>query len=115
MSSLDDYSPSWVRRNLVVLSLAVPGIVSGVGCAPRAGARPPAAHAERAAPPAAQVSDDAFADAVHDLLVSDPGSAERAVRLGAVEARQMARAEARFKAREPDRAIAAVSGGIYLV
>jgi tetratricopeptide (TPR) repeat protein len=72
-------------------------------------------HVERVAPPAPQVSDDAFAAAVHDLLVSDPGSAERAVRLGAVEGRQMARSEARFKARAVDRGLAAVTGGVYLM
>jgi tetratricopeptide (TPR) repeat protein len=72
-------------------------------------------HAERVSPATPQVGDDAFAAAVHDLLVSDPGSAERAVRLGAVEDRQMARAEARFKARSPDRGLAALSGAIYLV
>jgi tetratricopeptide (TPR) repeat protein len=72
-------------------------------------------HAERVAPATAVVNDDAFASAVHDLLVSDPGTAERATRLGAVEARQMARAEARFKAHSVDRALAAVSGAIYLV
>jgi tetratricopeptide (TPR) repeat protein len=70
---------------------------------------------ERAAPATSQVSDDAFAAAVHDLLVSDPGSAERTMRLTAVEGRQMARAAARFKARASDRGLEAVSGGIYLV
>ncbi len=70
---------------------------------------------ERVAPAAAEVGDDAFGAAVHDLLVSDPGSAERAVRLAAVEARQMTRAALRFKARAADRGLAAVSGGIYLV
>jgi tetratricopeptide (TPR) repeat protein len=37
------------------------------------------------------------------------------VRLGAVEARQMARADQRFKARAVDRGLAAVSGGLYLI
>jgi tetratricopeptide (TPR) repeat protein len=72
-------------------------------------------HAERVSPATAEVGDDGFAAAVHDLFVSEPGSAERRVRLGAVEARQMARAEARFRARATDRALAAVSGGLYLV
>jgi tetratricopeptide (TPR) repeat protein len=44
-----------------------------------------------------------------------PGSTERAVRLGAVESRQMTRAAARFRARAGDRGLAAVSGGLYLV
>ena len=72
-------------------------------------------HGERAAPATAQVSDDAFASAVHDLLISDPASAERSVRLGAVEARQMIRAEARFHAHAPERGLAAVSGALLLV
>jgi hypothetical protein len=37
------------------------------------------------------------------------------VRLGAVEARQMARADARFRAHAIDRGLAAVSGALYLV
>jgi tetratricopeptide (TPR) repeat protein len=93
-------------------ALAVPCIV---GCGARAGARAPAAHAERSGPAAAEVNDDGFAAAVHDLLVSEPRSAERAVRLGAVEARQMARADARFRTHTPERGLAAVSGGLYLM
>ena len=65
-------------------------------------------------PPQAAVSDDDFSVAVHDLLLSAPGSVERAVRLGAVESRQMARAAARFRARSADRGVVAVSGGLYL-
>jgi tetratricopeptide (TPR) repeat protein len=72
-------------------------------------------HAERAAPAVAQVGDDAFAAAVHDLLLSEPRTAERSVRLGAVEARQMTRAAARFRAHATERGLAAVSGGLYLV
>jgi tetratricopeptide (TPR) repeat protein len=63
----------------------------------------------------AEVSDEGFATAVHDLLISDPGSRERAVRLGAVVARQMSRSEARFRAHAPERGLAALSGGLYLV
>lgn len=72
-------------------------------------------HAERAAPASAEVSDDAFAAAVRDLLVTDPGTPERAVRLKAVEGRQMTRAAARFKAHQAERGLAAVSGGLYLL
>jgi tetratricopeptide (TPR) repeat protein len=85
------------------------------GCAARSGGRSPTMRIERVAPPTAQVNDDAFAAAVHDLLVSDPGSAERAMRLTAVEGRQMQRAAARFKLRALERGLEAVSGGIYLV
>jgi tetratricopeptide (TPR) repeat protein len=113
MTRHDHLSP--LHRSLVLWTVAVVGLTGGLGCVARAGARPPAMHVERVAPATAQVGDDAFAAAVHDLLVSDPGSAERAVRLGAVEARQMARADARFRARAPERGLAAVTGGIYLV
>ena len=85
------------------------------GCAAHGGGRQAVTGPERVAPAAPAVSDDAFASAVHDLLVSEPGTTERAVRLGAVEARQMVRADQRFKARAADRGLAAVSGGLYLV
>ncbi|MGH7271586.1 MAG: hypothetical protein ACREJ3_14240, partial [Polyangiaceae bacterium] len=61
------------------------------------------------------MTEDGFAAAVRDLLVSRPGTAERMVRLGAVESRQMMRAAARFNAHAPDRGLAAVSGGLYLI
>jgi tetratricopeptide (TPR) repeat protein len=93
------------------LLLAAPALT---GCGARGGVRGPALHAERA-PAANEVSDDGFAVAVHDLLVTDPGTPERAVRLGAVESRQMSRASERFKARAADRGLAAVSGGLYLL
>src|SRR5579864_3426221 len=101
-------------RCVVLLAVAASGW-GLLGCAARAGGRPPTMRVERAAPPTAQVSDDQFAAAVHDLLVSDPGSAERAMRLSAVEGRQMTRAAARFRTRAVDRGIEAVSGGMYLV
>jgi len=72
-------------------------------------------HAERIGPAAPEVSDGGFAVAVHDLLLAERGTADRAIRLGAVEARQMSRADARFKAHAPDRGLAAVVGGLYLV
>ena len=100
-----------MHRSLFVIALAAPWVV---GCA-RGGARAPANHAERVASASAEVDDDGFAAAVHDLLVSDRGTAERRTRLGAVEARQMARAAARFHAHAADRGLAAVSGGLYLV
>ena len=90
-------------------------LVALEGCAVHGGGKPAVTGPERTAPAAAAVSDDAFASAVHDLLVSEPGTTERAVRLGAVEARQMARADQRFKARASERGLAAVSGGLYLV
>ncbi|HEY8041978.1 MAG TPA: hypothetical protein VIF15_19380 [Polyangiaceae bacterium] len=101
-----------LRRSLFVLGLVAPFLV---GCGARGGVRGPAVHAERVAPAVAEVGDDQFAAAVHDLLVSEPGTPERSVRLGAVEARQMTRADARFRAHASERGLAAVSGGLYLV
>lgn len=81
--------------------------------------QPRAAHpvvpSERRSAPSPEVTDDAFAGAVHDLLVSEPGSHERQVRLAGVEARQMARAFAKFKARSAERGLASVTGGLYLI
>jgi len=97
------------------LTLALATTLVGLaGCGARGGVRGPALHGERA-PASTQVSDDGFAAAVHDLLVTDPGTPERAVRLGAVESRQMTRASERFKAHSADRGLAAVSGGLYLL
>jgi len=85
------------------------------GCAAAPGAKSRVAQGERGTPASAVVSDDGFALAVRDLLLSEPGSAERATRLTAVEARQMVRAAARFKSRSGERGLAAVTGGLYLV
>lgn len=83
-----------------------------VGCGVRAAA--PAQGAERVSPVQAQVNDDGFASAVRDALLSVPGSPEHSVRLGAVEARQMARAARRFDSHSPQRGLAAVTGALYL-
>jgi tetratricopeptide (TPR) repeat protein len=107
-----DRTPALFRRSIVALALAAPWLV---GCGARGGARPPALNAERGTPAVAEVGDDAFAAAVHDLLVSEPHGSERQVRLGAVEARQMTRAEGRFRSRQADRGVTAVTGGLYLV
>ena len=90
-------------------------LVALEGCAVHGAGKDAVTGPERVSPATPAVSDDAFAAAVHDLLVSAPGTSERAVRLGAVEARQMVRADSRFKARAVDRGLAAVSGGLYLV
>jgi tetratricopeptide (TPR) repeat protein len=90
-------------------------LVALEGCAAQGAGKGAVTGPERVAPAAPAVSDDAFAAAVHDLLVSQPGTTERAIRLGAVEGRQMARADARFKGHAVDRGLAAVSGGLYLV
>jgi tetratricopeptide (TPR) repeat protein len=101
------------RTGSWAIALALAGSMT-VGCAAR-GSRPAAMAGERFGPATAEVNDDGFAVAVHDLLLTERGTAERAVRLGAVEARQMARAESRFRMRATERGLAAVSGGLYLL
>ncbi len=98
----------------LALVLAASSLVGLTGCGARGGVRGPALHGERG-PAENQVSDDGFAAAVHDLLVTDPGTPERAVRLRAVESRQMTRASERFKAHAGERGLGAVNGGLYLL
>ena len=62
-----------------------------------------------------EVSDEAFAGAVRDLLASEPNSRERQLRLQGVVGRQMARVATRFKAKDRDRAVASLQGAMYLV
>ena len=66
--------PRLLHSSFVALALAAPVLV---GCGARGGVRSPAMHAERAGPAVAEVGDDAFAPAVHDLLLSAPRSSER--------------------------------------
>ena len=103
-----------VLRSLLVSALAASAAASaGCGGGLGGGAHS-AAGGERSAP-GVTVSDDAFAGAVRDLLLTDPGSKERSARLAGVEARQMIRANERFKAHAPERGLAAVTGGLYLL
>lgn len=102
------------RRRLSLLGSAA-GLASAawlLGCGVHAAQ--PAVGAERVHPVQAQISDDGFASALHDLLLSEPGSSERAARLRAVEARQMARAAKRFDIHSQQRGVAAVTGALYL-
>ncbi|WP_394843309.1 hypothetical protein LZC95_40450 [Pendulispora brunnea] len=102
-----------MRRSLVVGTASLLLALSGslLGCAGSGeGARSPYG----ATAPDVAVSDDAFAGAVRDLLSSAPGSKERSQRLAGVEARQMARAAARFRNHTPNRGVAALTGGLYL-
>jgi tetratricopeptide (TPR) repeat protein len=106
--------PQALLHTMFAVALTVPGLFLG-GCGPHNGATPPVNNAERTTPASSSVSDDGFGPAVHDLLLSAPGSAERHMRLGAVEARQMAHAADRFRARQGERGLAAVNGALYLV
>lgn len=99
------------RVSLLAIALSAGPVLAA--CGPR-GAHP-VVPSERKSPATPEVSDDGFAGAVHDLLVSEPGSHERKVRLAGVESRQMARALAKFKARTPERGLAAVTGGMYMM
>lgn len=62
-----------------------------------------------------EVSDEAFAGAVRDLLASEPNSRERQLRLQGVVGRQMVRVAARFKAKDRERAVSSLQGAMYLV
>jgi tetratricopeptide (TPR) repeat protein len=75
----------------------------------------PAHNAERATVAGTEVSDEAFAGAVRDLLASEPNSRERQLRLQGVVGRQMVRVATRFKAKERDRAVSSFQGAMYLV
>jgi hypothetical protein len=61
------------------------------------------------------LTDAEFAGAVHDLLVTAPGSVDRARLLALVEERQMQRAAERFRSHESTRGLVAVIGGLYLL
>lgn len=97
-----------MRRSLVGLFIAL--FLSGCGGGALTGAQAP-----RSTPPSVAVSDDAFPNAVRDLLLSEAGSKEERARLKGVEERQMLRAEAQFKIHSPERGVLAVQGGLYLV
>lgn len=75
----------------------------------------PVHNAERTTVAGTEVSDDAFAGAVRDLLASEPGSRERQVRLQGIVARQMSRVATRFKEKQTDRAVASFAGAMILV
>jgi len=75
----------------------------------------PVHSAERATVAGTEVSDEAFAGAVRDLLASEPNSKERALRLQGVVGRQMTRVATRFKSKERERAVSSFAGAMYLV
>jgi len=61
------------------------------------------------------VTEARFPQAVRELLLSEPGGAERKARLAGVLARQMSRASARFDERNPEAGTQAVRGALTLV
>ena len=75
----------------------------------------PVYSAERATVAGTEVSDEAFAGAVRDLLASEPNSHERQLRLQGVVGRQMTRVATRFKSKEHERAVSSFAGAMYLV
>ncbi len=97
------------------LAFLLPVVALAVGQNACARAARPAEHAEVSIAASQAVSDEAFSNAVRDLVLSSPGGAERQTRLSSIEARQMTRAAARFKLRSEDRGVAAVTGALYLV
>ncbi len=79
------------------------------------GAAPTPHLAEPAAPATGSVSDAQFAGAVRDLLSSEPGSRDRAVRLEGVIAKQLLRSTTRFKSKNAEGGLASVSGAVFLM
>lgn len=105
-------------RRLACLSLILlaPLIAPLSACGPGRGRYgSPAHNAERVTVAGTEVSDEAFAAAVRDLLASEPNSRERQLRLQGVVGRQMIRVATRFKSKDRDRAVSSLQGAMYLV
>ena len=103
-------------RRLACLALILLAPLSVSACGPGRGRYgSPAHNAERATVAGTEVSDDAFAAAVRDLLASEPNSRERQLRLQGVVGRQMVRVAARFKSKDRERAVSSLQGAMYLV
>ncbi len=103
-------------RRLACLALILLAPLSVSACGPGRGRYGSPAHvAERATVAGTEVSDEAFAAAVRDLLASEPNSRERQLRLQGVVGRQMVRVATRFKSRERERAVSSLQGAMYIV
>jgi len=96
----------------ILLALSVAAVACGPG---RGRFGHPAHHAERATVAGVAVSDEAFPQAVRDLLASEPQSRERKLRLEGVVARQITRVSKRFKAKSRENAVSSLAGAMYLV
>jgi hypothetical protein len=103
-------------RRLACLALILLAPLSVSACGPGRGRYgSPAHNAERVTVAGTEVSDEAFAAAVRDLLASEPNSRERQLRLQGVVGRQMVRVATRFKSKDRDRAVSSLQGAMYLV
>lgn len=103
-------------RRAACLLLLVCAPLSVSACGPGRGRYGRPAHvAERATVAGTEVSDEAFAGAVRDLLASEPNSRERQLRLQGVVGRQMVRVSTRFKSKDRERAVSSLQGAMYLV
>ena len=110
----DRLTTSMRRAACLLLLMFAPLSVSA--CGPGRGRYGrPAHNAERATVAGTEVSDEAFAGAVRNLLASEPNSRERQLRLQGVVGRQMVRVAARFKSKDRDRAVSSLQGAMYLV
>lgn len=105
------YTPLTMRR--VALLLGAVLAISACG-SPKGQYGRPAHFSERATVAGHEVTDEAFASAVRDLLSAEPGSRERALRLQAVVEKQMSRAKRRLQGAEKQRGLAALAGAMYL-
>lgn len=103
-------------RSAACLALILMAPLAIAACGPGRGRfGKPVHHAERGTVAGTEVSDEAFAGAVRDLLASEPSSRERQLRLQGVVGRQMARVATRFKSKDHERAVSSLAGAMYLV
>ncbi|MDB4941619.1 MAG: hypothetical protein JWP97_1153 [Labilithrix sp.] len=102
-----------MRRLATLLFLG--GAIASTGCGSGRSYGSPVHNAERATVAGSEVSDEAFAGAVRDLMASEPDSKERKLRLNGVVGRQMARVATRFKSKDHERAVSSLAGAMYLV
>ena len=111
-------SPSWARRvarAIRPVSAVVVTVLALAACGtPKGPYGQPVHFSERATVAGHEVTDEAFASAVRDLLAAEPGSRERSLRLEAVVAKQLSRATKRMQGADKQRGIAAIAGAMYL-
>ncbi|HNS96357.1 MAG TPA: hypothetical protein PKL73_05340 [Polyangiaceae bacterium] len=101
-----------VTRILLPITVGA-ALLAGAACGSTPRPQPTAASTPSIV--ATPVSNDHFGAALVQVLSDGSTSAERHALLAGVVRRQFARAEERFAAGQPDRALAAVKGALYLV